>query len=149
MLLWHGALLFIVYIQPTQIVFFQLLGGIWMLQTLPAVFLSLYTRWFNRWALLVGWGAAMGTGSWLFFGNNNSPTAVVPMLNVSLYTGITALALNLVIVVVLTPVFNLLGAGNGHDTTTPDDYLEKTIPVKPIDNNIADFAQDAVKNTSV
>src|SRR5205807_5859113 len=44
-----GALLFIVYIQPAQVIYFQLLGGIWILQTLPSVFLGLYTRWFNRW----------------------------------------------------------------------------------------------------
>jgi SSS family solute:Na+ symporter len=49
-----GALLFLVYIQPTQLLYFQLLGGIWILQTLPSVYLSLYTRWFNRWLLLCG-----------------------------------------------------------------------------------------------
>jgi Na+/proline symporter len=32
----------------------QLLGGIWILQTLPSVILGLYTRWFHRWALLTG-----------------------------------------------------------------------------------------------
>ena len=142
-----GALLFLVYIQPTQIVFLQLLGGIWILQTLPAVFLSLHTRWLNRWALLIGWGAAMGVGTWLFFANNNSPIAVVPVLNVSLYSGITALALNLVIVVVLTPLFNLLGAQNGRDTTTPDDYLEDTVAVEPIDSHSNRLAPEATQKT--
>ena len=37
----------------------QLLGGIWIIQTLPAVMLGAYTRWFNRWALLVGWAVGM------------------------------------------------------------------------------------------
>src|SRR5262249_47222230 len=100
-----GALLFIVYVQPTQVGFLQLLGGIWMLQTLPSVFLSLYTRWFNRWALLAGWLAAMSVGTWQFFANNNSPIAVVPILNVPLYTAFTVLTLNLAIAVVLTPIF--------------------------------------------
>ena len=50
-----GAVLFIVYIPTAQVINFQLLGGIWILQTLPAVFLGLYTHWFNRWALLIGW----------------------------------------------------------------------------------------------
>lgn len=124
-----GALLFIVYIQPTQVVFFQLLGGIWILQTLPSVFLSLYTRWFNRWALLIGWAVAMTIGTWQFFANNSSPIAVVPMLNVPLYTAFTVLAVNLVIAVILTPIFNLFGAKNGQDATKPDDYAEETAPV--------------------
>jgi solute:Na+ symporter, SSS family len=131
-----GALLFIVYIQPTQVVFFQLLGGIWILQTLPSVFLGLYTRWFNRWALLIGWAAAMGVGTWLFFANNNKPIAVVPILNVPLYTALTVLVLNLVIAVILTPVFNLLGAKNGHDATIPSDYAEETAPVEPVEGGM-------------
>jgi len=131
-----GALLFIVYVQPTQVVFFQLLGGIWMLQTLPSVFLSLYTRWFNRWALLAGWAAAMSVGTWQFFANNNSPIAVVPILNVPLYTAFTVLALNLALAIILTPVFNLLGAKNGNDTTTPSDYAEETAPVEPVESGI-------------
>src|SRR5260221_11462457 len=61
-----GALLFIIYIPTAQIINFQLLGGIWILQTLPAVFLGLYTHWFNRWALLIGWLVAMVLGTILF-----------------------------------------------------------------------------------
>jgi SSS family solute:Na+ symporter len=131
-----GALLFIVYIQPTLVLYFQLLGGIWILQTLPSVFLSLYTRWFNRWALLIGWAAAMGVGTWQFVANNNSPTAVVPILNVPLYTAITALVLNLAIAILLTPVFNLLGAKNGNDATVPGDYAEETAPVEPTESGL-------------
>jgi len=32
----------------------RLLGGVWIIQTPPAVFLGLYTRWFHRSALLAG-----------------------------------------------------------------------------------------------
>lgn len=131
-----GALLFIVYIQPTQIVFFQLLGGIWILQTLPSVFLSLYTRWFNRWALLIGWAAAMGVGTWQFLANNNSPIAVVPILNVPLYTAISVLVLNLAIAVILTPVFNVFGAKNGDDATVPSDYAEEVAPVEGAESGL-------------
>ena len=65
----------------------------------------------------------------------------------SLYSGITALALNLVIVVVLTPLFNLLGAQNGRDTTTPDDYLEDTVAVEPIDSHSNRLAPEATQKT--
>ena len=43
---------------------FQLLGGIWILQTLPAIVLGLYTRWLHRWALLAGWAVGMVYGTW-------------------------------------------------------------------------------------
>ena len=38
----------------------QLLGGVWILQTFPAIVVGLYTRWFHRWALLVGWAVGHG-----------------------------------------------------------------------------------------
>ena len=42
---------------------FQLLGGIWILQTFPAIVFGLYTRWFHRWALLAGWAVGMVYGT--------------------------------------------------------------------------------------
>ena len=50
-----GALVFIVFVPTQYAIQLQLLGGIWIIQTLPAVMLGVYTRWFNDWALLVGW----------------------------------------------------------------------------------------------
>ena len=38
----------------------QLIGGVIILQTLPAIVLGLYTRWFHRWALLAGWAVGHG-----------------------------------------------------------------------------------------
>jgi solute:Na+ symporter, SSS family len=35
----------------------QPLGGVWILQTFPAIVFGLYTRWFHRWALVAGWAA--------------------------------------------------------------------------------------------
>ena len=50
-----GALVFIVFVPTQYAIQLQLLGGIWIIQTLPAVMLGVYTRWFNAWALLIGW----------------------------------------------------------------------------------------------
>ena len=41
----------------------QLLGGIWICQTLPAVLIALYTRFFNPWGLLAGWIAGIRSSS--------------------------------------------------------------------------------------
>jgi SSS family solute:Na+ symporter len=54
-----GALIVVLLIPVSQAINLQLLGGMWILQTLPPVILALYTRWFNRWAMLVGWPAAL------------------------------------------------------------------------------------------
>ncbi|MDQ0753929.1 hypothetical protein QF034_008160 [Streptomyces africanus] len=41
----------------------QLLGGIWILQTFPALVGGLFTRWFHRSALLAGWAVGMIYGT--------------------------------------------------------------------------------------
>ena len=43
---------------------FQLLGGVWILQTFPALVFGLYTGWFHRKALLAGWAVGMVYGTW-------------------------------------------------------------------------------------
>ncbi|HYZ89879.1 MAG TPA: sodium:solute symporter family protein, partial [Myxococcales bacterium] len=40
-----GALAFVLFLPTKFAIDLQLLGGVWMLQTLPAVMLALYTRW--------------------------------------------------------------------------------------------------------
>ena len=47
-----GALLFVLLLDKQNALNFQLLGGIWILQTLPSIVFGLFTRWFHRWALL-------------------------------------------------------------------------------------------------
>src|SRR5665213_1787224 len=62
-----GALVFIIFV-PTQFAIqLQLLGGIWIIQTFPAVILGLYTRWFDDWALLVGWAVGTALGTWMAY----------------------------------------------------------------------------------
>ena len=42
------ALVFVLTLDKQNAINFQLLGGIWILQTFPAIVFSLYTRWFHR-----------------------------------------------------------------------------------------------------
>ena len=58
-----GALLFVLTLDKQNALNFQLLGGVWILQTLPAIVFGLFTRWFHRWALLAGWAAGMIYGT--------------------------------------------------------------------------------------
>jgi SSS family solute:Na+ symporter len=125
-----GALIFIVYLPTQYVLNFQLLGGIWIIQTLPAVFLGLYTRWFNRWALIVGWLAGMIGGTWMFIAANLASVYAINLFGLSLppmYAAFTAVILNLVLAVILTPVFEVLGAKRGADETSPSDYTEELV----------------------
>ena len=69
-----GALLFILFIPTQYAIFFQLLGGILIIQTFPSVIVGLYTRWFNHWALLCGWAAGTAVGGWMFVVMNFTAT---------------------------------------------------------------------------
>ncbi len=48
-------------------------GGIWIIQTLPSVMLGVYTRWFNSWALLVGWAVGTVAGTAMAIAANLAP----------------------------------------------------------------------------
>lgn len=123
-----GALIFIVYIPTAYVLNFQLLGGILIIQTLPAVFLGLFTRWFNRWALLVGWAVGTFAGCAMFIASNY--TSVIYTVKIGsfslppMYAAFTSVIANLVLVIILTPVFQLIGARRGSDETSPTDYAE-------------------------
>jgi Na+/proline symporter len=58
-----GALIFVLALSKTFSINLQLLGGIWILQTFPAIVVGLYTRWFHHWALIAGWAVAMAYGT--------------------------------------------------------------------------------------
>ncbi len=58
-----GALGFALELNKTFSINLQLLGGIWILQTFPAIVISLYTRWFHRSALIFGWAVGMAYGT--------------------------------------------------------------------------------------
>jgi solute:Na+ symporter, SSS family len=119
-----GALVFIVSVPLQYAIQLQLLGGIWIIQTLPAVMIGLYTRWFNPWALLIGWAAGICSGTYMAAAVNFA--AAYPLAfggwTFPGYTAFYTLILNLVIAIVLTPVFNALSA-KAADQTLAADYL--------------------------
>ena len=69
-----GAVLVILLINPQFSIDLQLIGGVIILQTLPAVGVGLYTRWFHRWGLVAGWVAGMGLGMWMLYQIPNPAT---------------------------------------------------------------------------
>jgi SSS family solute:Na+ symporter len=118
-----GALVFIIFVPTQYAIQLQLLGGIWIIQTLPAVMLGAYTRWFNDWALLVGWAAGTVVGTAMAAAVNFAPTYPLALGGLTFpgYSALYTLVLNLVLAVVLTPVFNAI-RGAPVDATVAADY---------------------------
>ena len=118
-----GALVFIVFVPSQYAIYLQLLGGILIIQTLPAVMLGAYTRWFNDWALLIGWAVGTGAGSWMFVAAKLTPNYPLAFAGYTFpgYTALYTVVLNLVVAIVLTPVFKAMGA-RLVDATVPADY---------------------------
>jgi SSS family solute:Na+ symporter len=118
-----GALVFILALPQQYAIQLQLLGGIWIIQTLPPVILGLYTRWLDPWALLIGWAAGIGVGSAIAV--KYSFTSIWPVVIAGFsfpgYTALYTLVLNLLVAVALTPLFKAM-RGHAKDETVPADY---------------------------
>ena len=98
-----GALLAIIYLPTKFALDLQLLGGLWILQTLPALVFGLYVSWFSAPALLAGWAVGMIAGSWFAFSDGLKPLHAVAFGGdtVIVYTGLLALAINIIVAVVI------------------------------------------------
>jgi SSS family solute:Na+ symporter len=136
-----GAVLVILLIDPQFSIDLQLIGGVIILQTLPAVGLGLYTRWFHRWGLVAGWVAGMSLGMWMLskipnvatkhkhFGGSNfridnwfDPTSIGLDKNATIYVGFVAVLVNVIVAALVTVVCKAIKAPDGVDSTEPDDY---------------------------
>ncbi|MGH3801830.1 MAG: monocarboxylate uptake permease MctP [Pseudonocardiaceae bacterium] len=137
-----GAVGFIVFIDPQYAIFLQLIGGVIILQTLPAVAIALYTRWFHRWGLLAGWATGQAWGLSMLYSIPNPATgaahfgdwalelSTLSILGwepfggspVQIYVGFIALAGNLVVAALVTVVLRQMGVFNGIDETDAQDY---------------------------
>ena len=125
------ALVFVLTLDKQNAINFQLLGGIWILQTFPAVVFSLFTRWFHRWGLFAGWAVGIVYGTVEAYQVVNPVTgkhfggslALMPGIEQMGYIAMTAFVLNLVVSVVVSAVLNAAKVSNGKDETIPFDYF--------------------------
>jgi SSS family solute:Na+ symporter len=141
-----GAVVVILVLDPQFSIDLQLIGGVIVLQTLPAIVLGLYTTWFHRWALLAGWAAGLTTGLIMLYKTPNPLTGKQHFggaqyalshfgsdTKVTVYTGILALLVNLVVTAVGTLVLRAVRVPAGVDATEARDYhLESDAEVGPL-----------------
>jgi SSS family solute:Na+ symporter len=137
-----GAVLVILLLNTQFAIDLQLIGGVLIMQTLPAVAIGLYTGWLHRWALVAGMAAGLLTGLGMLyqipllggadgrtvlrqhFGSSAWPLKHLGLdSQSSIYVGVVALVVNLLVTVVATVVLRGAGMPEGTDITRPHDYI--------------------------
>ncbi len=99
-----GALLIILEVKPQFAIDFQLLGGLWILQTFPSVVFGLFTRWFRAPGLLAGWAVGIFGGSYIvIYLDSTKPVHNWQVFGGSyiINTGFLALVVNVLVAVVV------------------------------------------------
>ncbi len=94
-----GALAFVLGLDNSVALNLQLLGGLWILQTFPAVVFGLFTRWFTGPGLLLGWAAGFFGGSIVAWTDGLKPlhTLTFGGASYTVYVGLLALVLNIAV----------------------------------------------------
>jgi len=98
-----GALLVILFL-PTQFALdLQLLDGVWILQTFPALVFGLYTNWFRAPGLIAGWFVGFFGGTLFVWINGLKPLQPVTIGETSftVYIGVLALVANIFVAAVV------------------------------------------------
>jgi len=130
-----GAVVVILLLDPQFSIDLQLIGGVIIVQTLPALAIGLYTRALHAWGLIAGWACGMAAGLYMLYDTPNPVTGKTHFggaqyalsklgfgdTKTTIYTGIVALALNLIVAIVVS-LFLRRREGTFEDLTSPDDY---------------------------
>ena len=121
-----GALAFVLWMPTTYAIQMQLLGGIWMAQLFPSVVVGAFTRWFNPWALLCGWAAGMGWGTWMA-AQLQLKSSVYPLHlfghTYAMYAAVPALLANLAVSAAITAAVRAMSRKEAHDATLAEEYV--------------------------
>jgi solute:Na+ symporter, SSS family len=121
-----GAVLFVILVPTKYAIELQLLGGIWIIQTLPSIVVGLYTRWLHRWALIAGWAVGMGLGTWM--AADQDYKAVFPLdlfgVHLNAYAALFAVGANFIVAIAGTLLLRAVGPRDTLDETRPEDFDE-------------------------
>jgi len=101
-----GALAFVLLLDNSVAINLQLLGGLWILQTFPAVVFGLFTGWFRGPALLTGWAVGFFGGTYVAWTDGLKPLHTIAFGGTSytLYVGVLALVANMLVAALLSAV---------------------------------------------
>jgi SSS family solute:Na+ symporter len=115
-----AALLFIITSPAKFVINFQLAGGTWMLQALPAIFLALFIPWLDKRAVVAGWAVGIGWGTYQLIqeGFSSSLHSLSFLGGLTVYIGLSALVANVIVVFIGTAFIRLLGAKQSYKSLT-------------------------------
>ncbi len=108
------ALGFVFLVPETYSIQLQLLGGILIVQTLPPIFIGLYTKWLDKNALIAGWLVGTVSGLYFVMQANAGHAIVTTFMHTRfglLYVALVALVLNFVVSVSWSVIANVLKTG--------------------------------------
>lgn len=124
------ALVFVLGQQGSYAIQLQLLGGIWICQTVPAVLMALYVRLDPR-ALLIGWISGIAAGTWMAWEMGlSSSVYTLHLFGIAIpcYAALSALVLNVIISAIFTVALKSTSHAHVADETSEDDYVFRVIP---------------------
>ena len=131
-----GAVAVILALDPQFSIDLQLIGGVIILMTLPPIVFGLFTRWFDGRALLAGLLVGLAAGLYMLYDTPNPATGKEHFggaqyalskfeltTDVTVYTGILALLVNIAVAAAATGLLRAVGSADpGVDVTEPADY---------------------------
>jgi SSS family solute:Na+ symporter len=133
-----GALGFILLVDPQYAIDLQLIGGVIILQTLPAVAIGLFTRWFHRVGLIAGWIGGMLAGLAMLYTIPNPAAGRAHFggsafrlselgfdTKMTIYAGFVAVFVNLFVTILATLIARAMKIQDGPDATSPGDYFSE------------------------
>jgi SSS family solute:Na+ symporter len=122
-----GAVAFIIGLPLTYAIQLQLLGGIWIIQTLPALVFGLYTRKLDYRGLLLGWAAGVAVGTWMAVSLGLKSSIYTVHLGgyaIPGYAALWSLIVNVAVAIVASVLVRMAGMAGAEDRTRPEDYLD-------------------------
>jgi SSS family solute:Na+ symporter len=120
------ALVFVLLLPMQYAINLQLVGGVIVLQTFPAIVFGLWKRLFHHQALLVAWSVSLTVAVVLLIRLRLQSSAYPIEINghvFSVYVGIIALAVNLAMAAAGTFVMDMFNVARQADGTRPADYV--------------------------
>lgn len=136
-----GAVAFILLLDPTYAIDLQLVGGVIILTTLPAVGLGLLTNWFHRGGLIIGWVCASAVSLWMLwkipgppnpvtgavakkhFGGSGFPLAEFGFdTKATIWVGFVTVLVGIVVSIIATLILRAMKVAGGVDSTRKADY---------------------------
>jgi SSS family solute:Na+ symporter len=130
-----AAVLLVLGLDTQYSIDLQLIGGVIILQTLPAVALGVFTRWFHRGGLIAGWTAGMAFGFWMLYTVPNPASdrkhfggSAFKLSELgfdtkwTIYAGFLAVLANLIVATLVTLALRAGKVADGADATVDGDY---------------------------